>query len=130
MVTGALEVVRRLEKTDPDHIGSSLEAAPIVHVTDSTLMSALDDLDMAEICITSDLTLSEAAAPAGAFTLEEVAGVAVENKKAEGAKCARSWRVLTEVGSDKDYPDLSLRDADAMRELEGSSLSLEAKHYG
>ena len=119
VVTGALEVVRRLEKTDPDHIGSSLEAAPIVHVTDSTLMSALDDLDMAEICITSDLTLSEAAAPAGAFTLEEVAGVAVENKKAEGAKCARSWRVLTEVGSDKDYPDLSLRDADAMRELEG-----------
>jgi isoleucyl-tRNA synthetase len=37
---------------------------------------------------------------------------------ASGQKCARSWRILPEVGSDPDFSDLSLRDADAMRELE------------
>ena len=30
-------------------------------------------------------------------------------------KCARSWRRVPDVGSDPDYPDLSARDADAVR---------------
>ncbi|MCA3699054.1 MAG: isoleucine--tRNA ligase [Brevundimonas sp.] len=30
-------------------------------------------------------------------------------------KCARSWRRVPDVGSDADYPDLSARDADAVR---------------
>ncbi|WP_395651132.1 isoleucine--tRNA ligase [Brevundimonas sp.] len=30
-------------------------------------------------------------------------------------KCARSWRRVTDVGSDPDYPELSARDADAVR---------------
>ncbi len=118
VVTGALETVRRLEKDDPARIGSSLEAAPVVHITDSSLMAALDGLDMAEICITSQIELTDASAPADAFTLEEVSGVAVVNHMAEGTKCARSWRILPEVGSDPDYPDISLRDAAAMREIE------------
>ena len=117
-VTGALEVARRLDKGDADHIGSSLEAAPIVHVTDAQLMSALDGLDMAEICITSDLTLTDQPSPDGAFMAEDVPGVAVVQQKAKGNKCARSWRVLPEVGSDPDYPDISLRDAEAMREID------------
>ena len=37
--------------------------------------------------------------------------------RAEGKKCARSWRITTDVGSDPDYPDLSARDAAAVREL-------------
>ena len=40
--------------------------------------------------------------------------------KAEGSRCARSWRILPEVGTDPDYPDLSLRDAQAMRELKAA----------
>ena len=119
VVTGALEIVRRLVKTDPKHIGSSLEAAPQVFVTNNDLLNAIEGLDLAEICITSDLTLSSTSAPADAFTLDEVDGVAVINQKAKGQKCARSWRVLPEVGTDPDYPDISLRDADAMREIEG-----------
>jgi isoleucyl-tRNA synthetase len=35
--------------------------------------------------------------PEGAFRLEEVAGVTVEPKPADGTKCARCWRVLPEV---------------------------------
>jgi isoleucyl-tRNA synthetase len=113
VVTGALEIERREKR-----IGASLEAAPVVHVTDAELRAALAGLDLAEICITSDATLSADDGPADAFRLDEVAGVAVVPALATGAKCARSWRILPEVGSDPDYPDLSLRDAAAMRELE------------
>jgi isoleucyl-tRNA synthetase len=111
VVTGALEIERREKR-----IGASLEAAPVVHVTDAELRAALAGLDLAEICITSDATLSADDGPADAFRLDEVAGVAVVPTLATGTKCARSWRILPEVGSDPDYPDLSLRDAAAMRE--------------
>jgi isoleucyl-tRNA synthetase len=40
--------------------------------------------------------------------------IAVVFARAEGRKCQRSWRILPEVGSDPRYPDLSLRDADAV----------------
>ncbi|MEE9375377.1 MAG: isoleucine--tRNA ligase, partial [Rhizobiaceae bacterium] len=115
-----LEVARRLEKGTKGHIGSSLEAAPIVHITDSDLLKALDGLKMADICITSDIEITSNAAPGEAFTLDDVSGVSVVNAMAQGNKCARSWRVLPEVGSDPDFPDLSIRDANAMREIEGS----------
>jgi len=62
----------------------------------------------------SQATLAAGEGPASAFRLAEVAGVAVEPLRAEGRKCARSWRILPEVGSDPRYPDLSLRDADAV----------------
>ena len=113
VVTGALEIERREKR-----IGSSLEAAPIVHVTDPELMAALKGLDFAEICITSQIKLTSDPAPEDAWRMEEVADVAVVSALAEGRKCARSWRVLPEVGSDPDYPELSLRDADAVREID------------
>ena len=72
VVTGALEIERREKR-----IGASLEAAPVVHVTDAELRAALAGLDLAEICITSDATLSADEGPADAFRLDEVAGVAV-----------------------------------------------------
>jgi isoleucyl-tRNA synthetase len=39
----------------------------------------------------------------------------VMSKKADHPKCARSWRRVPDVGSDPAYPDLSARDADAVR---------------
>ncbi len=112
VVTGALEIERR-EKT----IGSSLEAAPKVYIANTALRDAVSGLDMAEICITSDIEILEGAAPAHAYQLEDVTGVAVIHSLAKGRKCARSWRVLEEVGTDPEYPDISLRDAAAMREI-------------
>jgi len=112
VVTGAIEIERKEKR-----IGSSLEAAPIVHVGDGELLAALSGLDFAEICITSQIEVTSGPAPAGAFSIDEVQGVAVVPALASGRKCARSWRILPEVGSDPDYPDLSLRDAAAMREI-------------
>jgi isoleucyl-tRNA synthetase len=62
--------------------------------------------------------LKSGAAPADAFTSPDVAGVAVVPKLAQGKKCARSWRITTDVGADPAYPDLSARDAAAVRELD------------
>ena len=118
VVTGALEIARAEKK-----IGSSLEAAPQVYVTDPDLMVGLDGVDMAEVCITSAITVSDKSAPAGAFALPGVDGVGVVVALAEGKKCARSWRITKDVGSDKAYPDLSARDAAAMREIDARAVS-------
>jgi isoleucyl-tRNA synthetase len=109
VVTGALEIERREKR-----IGAALEAAPRVFVSDPGLIAAFADLDAAEIFRTSQATLVAGEGPAGAFRLDNTAAVAVEPLRAEGLKCARSWRILPEVGSDPRYPDLSLRDADAV----------------
>ena len=109
VVTGALEIERREKR-----LGAALEAAPTVHVADAGLMAAFDGLDPAEVFRTSQATLAADEGPASAFRLADVGGVAVEPLRAEGRKCARSWRILPEVGSDPRYPDLSLRDADAV----------------
>jgi len=111
VVTGALEIERAAKR-----IGSGLEAAPEIFVTDADTLEALADIDLAEISITSGATLIRKVPPEAAFTLPDVAGVGVVVKPAEGRKCARSWRITTDVGSDPDYPDLSARDAAAVRE--------------
>ena len=112
VITGALEIERREKR-----IGSSLEAAPVVYVTDAELRAAIADIDMAEVSITSDITILDSDAPEGAFTLDDVKGVAVVPAMAKGTKCARSWRYTTDVGSDPEFPDVSARDAAALREL-------------
>ncbi len=112
VVTGALEIERQVKKT----IGSALEAAPGVYVSDPDLLAALAGVDLAEIAITSGAELIEGDGPAGAFRLDSVKGVAVVFKPAQGQKCARSWKISKDVGSDKDFPDITPRDAEAVRE--------------
>lgn len=111
-VTGALEIERREKR-----IGSSLEAAPVVHVADKDLLAALSGQDFAEICITSAISVVEGEGPSDAFRLDDGTKVAVEPKLASGRKCARSWKITDDVGSDPSYPDVSARDAAALREL-------------
>ena len=120
VVTGALEVERANKR-----IGSSLEAAPIVYVSDPDLFAALVETDLSEVCITSAATLIEGEGPADAFRLDEVKGVAVVPKLAEGTKCARSWKISTAVGSDPDYPDVTPRDAQALREWDAMPKAAE-----
>jgi isoleucyl-tRNA synthetase/very-short-patch-repair endonuclease len=112
VVTGALEI-ERAEK----RIGSSLEAAPVLHIADDTMRKLAQSVDFAEICITSGVTIAEGEGPADAFRLPDVAGVAVVPRRAEGRKCARSWKISPLVGADPDFPDVSPRDAQALREL-------------
>ncbi|MGB8818954.1 MAG: isoleucine--tRNA ligase [Rhizobiaceae bacterium] len=111
-ITGALELERAGKR-----IGSSLEAAPFVHITDHELLASVAGLDMAEICITSGLSISDADGPDTAFRLDDVKGVSVVPALAEGQKCARSWRYTSDVGSDPAFPEVSARDAAVLHEL-------------
>jgi isoleucyl-tRNA synthetase len=112
VVTGALEIERREKR-----IGSSLEAAPVVYLADPVLRAAIEGVDMAEICITSGIDIRAEEAPSNAFSLDDVKGVAVVSDKAKGKRCARSWRYTDDVGSDPVFPDVTARDAAALREL-------------
>jgi isoleucyl-tRNA synthetase len=115
VVTGALEVERREKR-----IGASLEAAPDIYIGNKELAAAAKGADWAEIAITSEAAIKTAKVPANAFTLPEVEGVAVVPKLAAGKKCARSWRITDDVGADPAYPDLSARDAAAVREYDAT----------
>jgi isoleucyl-tRNA synthetase len=68
--------------------------------------AALKDLDFAEICITSSIDVIEG----------DGKDVSVTFAKAEGPKCARSWKISKAIGTDKDFPDITPRDAEAVRE--------------
>ncbi len=97
-VTAALEI-ERANKV----IGSSLEAAPEVLINDAAELAAVQSVDFAEVCITSAITVKQGAD-------------AVISHKAQGLKCARSWKISKDIGQDKDFPDITPRDADAVRE--------------
>ncbi|MCO5087249.1 MAG: isoleucine--tRNA ligase [Methylobacteriaceae bacterium] len=113
VVTGALEIERANKA-----IGSSLEAAPVVFISDPQLREAVVGVDMAEVCITSGITIEAAGdTPEGAFVLPDTPGVAVTPAKAQGRKCARSWKISPLVGADPEFPDVTPRDAAALREL-------------
>jgi len=110
VVTGALEVERREKR-----IGSSLEAAPEVYFTDEKLLKLVASEAPADLFITSDAKLIAADTPGGAFTLDEVEGIGVVPKKADGIKCARSWKYFDPAAAEPDFPDLTPRDAAAVR---------------
>jgi isoleucyl-tRNA synthetase len=113
VVTGALEIERAAKR-----IGSSLEAAPVIHVElKGEDLEIIRGLDLAELCITSDAQLVVGPGPDHAFRLSDVKNVAVEPALATGTKCARSWRITNDVGSDANWPDVSARDAAALNEL-------------
>ena len=75
------------------------------------------DVDFAEICITSDVRIESGEGPADAFRLPDVAGVAVVPQRASGVKCARSWKYFDPATAEADYPEVTPRDAQALREL-------------
>lgn len=103
VVTGAIEV-KRAEKV----IGASLQAAPTVYA-DERHRAALGTMDLAELCITSEAHLADIAeATPDAFTIAEVPGIAVSFAKAGHARCERCWRMVDEVGRQRD-PKLCLR---------------------
>ena len=108
-VTGALEL-KRADKT----IGSSLEAAPVVYLTNEAIKAALGDEDLAELCITSGLVLKNETAPEGAFIPEDVKGIGVVFERAEGIKCRRSWKYFDPKTANPAFPDITPRDAEAI----------------
>jgi isoleucyl-tRNA synthetase len=105
-VNDALEAARR-DKL----IGGALDAKVTVDI-DFMAVDAFDGLDAAEIFRTSQAEVRQRTDG------EADTGIPAVTTRVEVltiAKCARSWRRVPDVGSDPDYPDLSARDADAVR---------------
>ncbi len=121
VVTGALELKRAAKE-----IGSSLEAAPIVYLQNADIEAALGDEDLAELCITSGISIVSENTPDGAFTIEDVKNVGVEFVRASGIKCARSWKYFDPSTADAKYPDITPRDALAVSEWVKQYGELEA----
>jgi isoleucyl-tRNA synthetase len=111
VVTAALEI-QRTNKV----IGASLEAAPAVHVRDADVVASLKTVEFADVCITSDISVTNDPMPAEAFRMPEVEGVGVVFEKAQGQKCQRSWKILPDVGQHK-YPGVCKRCSDALEEM-------------
>jgi isoleucyl-tRNA synthetase len=95
VVTGALELARA-DKT----IGASLEAAPVLVVSDAADKALFDTVDLAEVTITSVAGIEVAANLDGLYAVPEIKGAAARFVKASGEKCARCWRVLEETHAD------------------------------
>ncbi|MCX7340882.1 MAG: isoleucine--tRNA ligase [Hyphomicrobiales bacterium] len=115
VVTGALERQRAAKV-----IGSSLEAAPHVWIADADLLAALTGVDLAEVSITSAIRIEAGEGPADAFRIDDVKGVCVVFRRADGIKCARSWKYFDPATADPAYPDITPRDAQALREREAA----------
>ena len=112
-VTGAIEIARANKE-----IGSSLEAAPRVYLSNPEHLKALEGIDFAEVCITSDIAIEFGTPiPEAAFRLSEAPDVGVVVERARGVKCARSWRYFDPTTAWPDFPDVTPRDAEALREL-------------
>ena len=99
VVTGGLEESRRGRS-----IGGALDAWPEVSLPQEAI-NAFADLDPAEVFRTSGAD----------FVCDESGILTAHIRVSSYPKCARSWRRVPDVGSDPDYPELSARDADAVR---------------
>ena len=115
VVTGALQVQRN-DKV----IGSSLEAAPKVYVTDQALLDAFDGEIVEDIFITSAAELIHGDVPTNAFVLDDTEGVGVVFERASGVKCARSWKYFDPATALEGFADISPRDALAVKEWDAA----------
>ncbi len=95
VVTGVLELARANKD-----IGSSLEAAPVLYVTDASDKALFDSVSLAEIAITSGAKVELAAELDDLYSVAGIAGAASKFAAATGGKCARCWMVLEETRPD------------------------------
>ncbi|NDB66125.1 MAG: isoleucine--tRNA ligase, partial [Euryarchaeota archaeon] len=93
-------------------IGSSLQAHPVV-CAPLDLVEALKGYDLADICITSDLTLSADPLSDEAFFVADDPDIRVLVRVADGQKCQRCWKVLPDVGQ-HSHPDVCARCDDVL----------------
>jgi isoleucyl-tRNA synthetase len=112
-ITGQIETART-----SGMVGSSLQAAVQLWLEQDDDRAMLSDSDWAELCIISklDITGDILTMPATGVEGRENSVTAAVSP-APGAKCARCWRVLTEVGQSAAHPALCLRCEDAVEAM-------------
>ena len=121
VVTGALEIERAGKR-----IGSSLEAAPVVYVVRPRPVRGAgrrrSRRGLHHLGSDAGRGRGPARRPSGSTRSPASRS---RSRLAEGRKCARSWKILASVGSDPAYPDVSPRDAQALREWDAMRKAAE-----
>ncbi|RUM41033.1 MAG: isoleucine--tRNA ligase [Desulfobulbus sp.] len=119
MLSVRSEITRVLEHARREKIiGLSLDAEVLLQL-EGEIADFLDDKRelLQELCIVSGLTVVDSAAD-GEFTeCEEVEGMRVAVRPADGKKCERCWIISSTVGEDTEHPTLCNRCALVVREL-------------
>jgi isoleucyl-tRNA synthetase len=118
VVTGALEQLRVAGT-----IRSSLEAFAEVYIGDPELLDAFDGEHAADIFITSNAHLISSTPPPGSYILPDIeeVGVIPTHVPDDHLKCLRSWKYFDPASADPEFPDVTPRDAAAIREIRGNS---------
>ena len=109
-VNKALELARA-EKI----VGKPLDAKVTIYVADEARAAweTVKDADLAQLCIVSELEVSDA--PVEGWAGTELPGITVKVEASELAKCLRCWTHDAGVGSDPEHPELCPRCAAAIR---------------
>ena len=93
VITGALE-----KKRENKTIGSSLEAQIDIFLSND-IKSKIENVDMAEVSITSSAKIITDQKNLSAFTIDEIKDIAVNVKKSSGSKCERCWKYESKINS-------------------------------
>jgi isoleucyl-tRNA synthetase len=93
----------------------ALDAEIIFHVDDDAIRRKLQAYgpDLEDLVGAGSYSFAEKGPEGPAVTVELV------DRREKYKACARSWKRRRDVGTDSDYPDLTLRDAAAVRALRG-----------
>ena len=91
-----------VKRTNKD-VGSSLETDLEVYLN-KDYSKLIQDLDLSEFCITSKAEIKDLhkTGQKNLFNLDQVPGISVLVKKAEGNKCERCWKIKKEVTKDNE----------------------------
>ncbi len=112
------EVSKALEESRAAKlIGSSLEASVVIHAPEALAQTIRSMEDPEGFFIVSQLQVQGTDDPAAPTDgSNDLPGVRIEVKKAEGDKCPRCWVWSPQLGSDRDYPEVCPRCAGVLRE--------------
>ena len=69
-------------------------------------VALIEPLDMAELTISSEVSVELGAPPTQTYSIDGVDGVSVRVEVARGSKCQRCWQYSIDVGASTIYPDL------------------------
>ncbi|HLF17434.1 MAG TPA: isoleucine--tRNA ligase [Candidatus Omnitrophota bacterium] len=112
-------VMKALEdKRREGTIGSSLEAKVIFKTAserDYTYLTSFGE-ELADMFVVSQAHIEKAKDIAGGID-NEFLKTQISVVKADGKKCARSWKYSLDVGSDPQFPALSLKSAKIVKEM-------------
>lgn len=111
------EVNRKIEEQRQNGlIGLSLDAKVLLNITNPeyTFVKDYSEWDISDIFLVSQVEHTKEE-----LEESEIQGIKIKVIRAEGKKCERCWKYSLEVGQDKEYPDVTLRDAKVLRMIDG-----------